>query len=425
MTVKNTSSLEPPASSLVSWLFEQQLKGISLGLEAPAALLAALGDPQKKRRVLHIAGTNGKGSVAAFSASILKAAGLRVGLYTSPHLVDFRERIQINGELISLEDLDEGIRRLQSATQGRETVPTFFELTTALAFDYFARQKCDLIVLETGMGGRLDVTNLAADKIACAITPISIDHQEWLGSTLADIAGEKAGIMRPGVPVVTVPQAEEVMEVLKKEAARVGAPLIIVDQPLTPETRLGLAGSHQHWNAAVALKLVQQGPWKISHEAQDLGFKTVSWPGRFQRCLLKNGQEIVLDGAHNPAAVEQLVATWKEVFPGQKCCLVFGSLLDKEGEKMLRILEPIALSIILVSVHSPRAASPSELQKTVPSAMTFSSLGEVLEKKNISVDPLDPFSSDLNPRILLTGSLFLVGEALALLQGKVYSPSWQ
>lgn len=413
------------SSNLLPWLFQQQPKGISLGLEAPTALLAALGDPQKKVPVLHIAGTNGKGSVAAFSASILKAAGLRVGLYTSPHLVDFRERIQINGELISQEDLEEGIRRLQSVTQGWERSPTFFELTTALAFDYFARQKCDVIVLETGLGGRLDATNLAADKVACAITSISIDHQEWLGSTLADIAREKAGIMRPGVPVVTSPQPAEVMEVLREEAMRMGAPLIIVDEPMTREMPLGLAGSHQRWNAAAALKLMEQGPWELSEKIKQQGLKTVSWPGRFQHCQLENGRKIILDGAHNPAAAEQLVATWKEIFPEQKCCLVFGSLLDKEGEKMLRILETIASSIILVSVHSPRAVSSSELQKMAPSAMAFSSLEEVLEKKNIFVDPIPPFYSDLNPPILLTGSLFLVGEALALLQGKAYSPSWQ
>ena len=330
-------SLQPPPSSLLPWLFEQQLKGISLGLEGLTALLVALGDPHKKRPVLHIAGTNGKGSTAVFSASLLKAAGLRVGLYTSPHLVDFRERIQINGELISLEDLEEGIRRLQSVTESRKAVPTFFELTTALAFDYFAHQKCDVIVLETGMGGRLDATNLAADKIACAITPISIDHQEWLGSTLADIAREKAGIMRPGVPVVTSPQPAEVMEVLREEAARVGAPLIVVDEPVTCETPLGLAGSHQRWNAALALKLVQQGPWKISEKTKREGLETVSWPGRFQWLKISEKQEIILDGAHNPAAAEQLVATWKELFPGQKCCLVFGSLLDKEGEKISEI----------------------------------------------------------------------------------------
>lgn len=421
------SRLRRNDSSVTSllWLFQQQLKGVSLGLEAPAVLLAALDDPQKKIPVFHIAGTNGKGSVAAFSASILKAAGLRVGLYTSPHLVDFRERIQINGEMISAADLEEGIKRLQGATKGRETVPTFFELTTALAFDYFAQQECDVIVLETGVGGRLDATNLVTNKIACAITPISIDHQEWLGSTLADITREKAGIMRPGVPVVTSPQPAEVMEVLKEEAAKVGAPLIIVNEPLASEIPLGLAGSHQRWNAALALKLIQQGPWKIFSDAIAEGLAATLWPGRFQSCQLENGREIILDGAHNPAAAEQLVAIWKEVFPGQKCCLVFGSLLDKEGEMMLRILEPIASSIILVSVDSPRAASPSELQKSFPSAITFSSLEEVLEKKNIFVDPASPFSRDLKPPILLTGSLFLVGEALALLQGRSYSSSWQ
>ena len=453
-------------SSLVAWLFDQQLKGVSLGLEAPAALLGALGDPQKKRAVLHIAGTNGKGSVSAFLGSILKAAGLRVGLYTSPHLVDFRERIQVNGELISAEDLDAGIRCLQSVTEGWGSAPTFFELTTALAFDYFDRQECDVIVLETGVGGRLDATNLASNKIACAITPISMDHQEWLGSTLADIAREKAGIMRPGVPVVTSPQPAEAMEVLKNEAARVSAPLIIIDEPLAPGIPLGLLGSYQRWNAALALKLIEQGPWNISEEAKQQGLKGVSWPGRFQRFRLEAGgfqnrkehsehdtaflsaasanselptansncstfspkgvePLLILDGAHNPAAAQQLVATWKEVFPGKKCHLIFGSLLDKKGEEMLRLLEPITASIILVPVNSPRSASPLECQKKIPSATTFSSLREVFEKKNIFVDQSSSFSEDLSIPFLLTGSLFLVGEALAILNRRSYSSSWQ
>lgn len=449
-------------SSLVPWLFQQQYKGVSLRLETPTALLAALGNPQTKVPVLHIAGTNGKGSLSAFSASLLKAAGLRVGLYTSPHLVDFRERIQINGEMISQEDLEQGIKRLQIATRGWQTLPTFFELTTALAFDYFARQECDVIVLETGVGGRLDATNLATHKIACAITPISMDHQEWLGSTLTDIAREKAGIMRPGVPVVTSPQPGEVMEVLNEEAARLGALLVVVREPLDSTMTLGLAGPHQRWNAALALELVQQGPWKISEEAIRQGLKNVSWPGRFQCFRLNAGrfpnrkndsdydsallgktsancelstancncstpwsegaeQLLILDGAHNPAAAEQLVVTWKEIFPHQKCDLIFGSLLDKEGEKMLRILEPITSSINLVSVHSSRTASPAELQKIVPSATTFSSLEEVFKKKNILLDNVSSFSADRQPPILLTGSLFLVGEALALLQGRSHS----
>ncbi|MBM3857865.1 MAG: bifunctional folylpolyglutamate synthase/dihydrofolate synthase, partial [Verrucomicrobia bacterium] len=383
--------------------------------------ICGLEDPHDRIPCFHIAGTNGKGSVSAFAASILKAAGLRVGLYTSPHLVDFRERIQINGEMISQEDLEKGIKRLQAATQTGKEMPTFFELTTALAFDYFARQQCDVIVLETGLGGRLDATNVASNKIACAITPISMDHQALLGSTLSAIAREKAGIIRAGIPVVTSPQPEEVMNVLQEKAKQLYAPLEIISEPISPEIPLGLLGSYQRWNAAVALALVQQGPWKLSPEAIAEGLATTSWPGRFQRWKTKNGQEMILDGAHNPAAAEQLVATWKEVFPGQKCELIFGALADKEGEAMLRILEPISASINLVSVHSPRTSSPAELQKILPLATTFSSLEEVFKKKKFFVDKIFGFSTDLQPPVLLTGSLFLVGEGLALLQGRSHS----
>lgn len=429
------SSVESQTPHLIAWLFEQQHSGIFLGLERMQALLSVLENPQKKIPVFHIAGTNGKGSVSAFAASILKAAGVRVGLYTSPHLIDFRERIQINGEMISQDHLEEGIRRLQQATEGWEALPTFFELTTALAFDYFVKQECDVIVLETGLGGRLDATNLAEKKIACAITPISLDHQALLGPTLSAIAHEKAGIMRPGVPVVTSPQCEEVMEVLQEKAKQLHAPLEIISEPISQKMPLGLLGSYQRWNAALALKLVQQGPWRFSPEAIAEGLATTSWPGRFQCLQLFSSQSnaqspatcnlqpvpLILDGAHNPAAAEQLVATWNEVFPGQKCDLIFGSLLDKEGERMLRILETIATSITLVSVHSPRTASPAQLKKIVPSATVFSSLKDVFKKKNIFLDKSSNFSADLQPPILLTGSLFLVGEALCLLQGRLHS----
>jgi dihydrofolate synthase/folylpolyglutamate synthase len=411
--------------SYLHWLIQQQQSGVSLGLERMQRLLEVLGNPQESCPSLHIAGTNGKGSVAAFSESLLRKAGKRVGLYTSPHLVDFRERIRFQGEMISLEALEEGIARLQLVTRGWDLLPTFFELTTALAFDYFARQECDAVVLETGLGGRLDATNLATHKIATAITPIGIDHQEWLGPTLADIAREKAGIIRPTVPLVIAPQRAEAMEVLLERASEVGAPTIIVQDAVAPEIPLGLAGSYQRWNAAVALKLVEQGAWNISQELQYEALRSVSWPGRFQRCLLAEGEEMVLDGAHNPAAAEQLVATWREIFAQQKCTLIFGSLFDKEGERMLRILEPIASSIILVAVNSPRAASPLVLRKAVPSATICPSLREVLEKKIVSSNRSTHFSSNVSSPILVTGSLFLVGEALSLLQGKEHASSLQ
>lgn len=408
-------------SRLQSWLLEQQHMGISLGLERMSSLLQTLGNPQRQVPCFHIAGTNGKGSVSAFSASLLKAAGLRVGLYTSPHLVDFRERIQINGEMISVMALEEGLLRVQAATKNQKIGATFFELTTAVAFDYFARQQCDVIVLETGLGGRLDATNLASQKIACALTPISLDHQALLGRTLTAIAREKSGIMRKHVPVIISPQPAEAMMVLREEAERVEAPIIVPSVPIDQEMPLGLIGAHQRWNAAVALNLVEQGPWKISPEISSLGLKSVFWPGRFQRIPIFGGREIILDGAHNPAATIELVKTWNEVFPTQKCALIFGSLRDKEGAKMLRILEPIAASINLVSVASSRTDFPLELQKFFSSATTFTSLNEIFKKKNIFVDKESIFSNLSEPPFLLTGSLFLVGEALAILKGSSYT----
>lgn len=406
------------------WLFQQQFKGVSFKLEVFTALLAALGDPQQKRPVLHIAGTNGKGSVSACSASLLKAAGARVGLYTSPHLVDFRERICLDGAMIAPDDLEEGIGRLQFITRGWNVLPTFFELTTALAFDYFARHECDVIVLETGVGGRLDATNLATNKIACAITPISLDHQEWLGSTLVDIAREKAGIMRPGVPVITAPQPPEVMNVLQEEAARLEAPLEVITDPLATSIPLGLAGAYQRWNAALALKLVEQTPWQLSPRSKQHGLKTVSWPGRFQRLKLFQDleQEIILDGAHNPAATKQLIATWKELFPHQQCTLIFGALADKEWKNMLSLLQPISAEVVLVPVASPRSVNLDEMAAHFPMATTFSSLKEALIKKrekNLLPDTI------CHAPILLTGSLFLVGQALSFLQGREYRPSMQ
>ncbi|OHE75398.1 MAG: hypothetical protein A3F67_07960 [Verrucomicrobia bacterium RIFCSPHIGHO2_12_FULL_41_10] len=389
---------------------------MSLGLDSVVRLLAALGHPEKNLKCLHVAGTNGKGSVSAIAESLLRASGLRTGLYTSPHLVDFKERIRLQGECIDEVTLDEGIRHLQEATKGWERLPTFFELTTALALSIFAQKECDVVVLETGLGGRLDATNLAP-KVACAITPIDLDHTEWLGPTLRDIAREKAGIMRAGVPVVSAPQSPEVLEVLREEVERVGAPLDIITEPISTAIPLGLVGSYQRWNAALALALVDRGGFKISSEAKKDGLATVSWPGRFQRLSLDN-QILILDGAHNPAAVHQLLQTWKEEYPNQKYELIFGSLADKEGETMLKLLEPLAAEIFLVPISSPRSNNPRELLPLVPKAKIFTSLEAFLDRKRKQ-------KGLNNTPILLTGSLFLVGEALALLEGRVYRPSKQ
>jgi dihydrofolate synthase/folylpolyglutamate synthase len=377
-------------------------------------LLAALGNPEKKLRCLHVAGTNGKGSVCAFAESLLRQEGCRTGLYTSPHLVHFSERIRIDGMPASDTELELGIGRLREASLGwsEEELPSFFELVTALAFDLFARAGCEVVVLETGLGGRLDATN-TAPKIACAITPIALDHQEWLGESLTAIAREKGGVFRPGVPVVIAPQEEVVREALFLMAREVGVSWIAVTEPLKEECKLGLRGSHQRENAALALALIRAGGFHPSEEVIERGLGEVFWPGRFQ--LLQEGM-LILDGAHNLHAAHQLVETWKEEFGDQKCRLIFGALEDKDPENLLRVLESIAEEVFLVPVASPRSLHPSLLFGTLslPSQI-FGSLKEALEKAFPERNPLGELAGE-NRRspVLLAGSLFLVGEALAL-----------
>jgi dihydrofolate synthase/folylpolyglutamate synthase len=367
-----------------------------------------------------VAGTNGKGSVCAFAESMLRASGHRVGLYTSPHLVEFAERIRIDGVNASAQEIAIGINRLREVTAGWSEAeqPTFFELVTALAFELFARAGCEVVVLETGLGGRLDATNLAP-KVACAITPIALDHAEWLGDTLGKIACEKAGILRPGVPAVTGLQEAEAAEVLSSAAAELGTPLQWINEPLPRTTLLGLAGSHQRHNAALALGLVRAAGFELSDEAVASGLASVAWPGRFHRLL---GGKLILDGAHNVHAARQLVATWREEFGGQRCRLIFGALTDKNPEALLAELAPLAEEIFLVPVASARGGDPKDLAELSVSfgvpIYLFASLGEAMAF-------VESFDTPPQAPVLLAGSLFLVGEALALLTGAGVPPRSQ
>jgi dihydrofolate synthase/folylpolyglutamate synthase len=382
-------------------------------------LLAELGNPEKNLRCLHVAGTNGKGSVCAFTESILRAGGLRTGLYTSPHLVEFAERIRISGKIIGSETLDEGIVRLREAIKEwpEAEEPTFFELVTALAFDCFARAGCDVVVLETGLGGRLDATN-TAPKMACAITPIARDHTEWLGDTLAEIAREKAGIFRPGIPAVIAPQEPEAAASLEATARERGTPCEWVRQPLN-DIPLGLAGSHQRWNAALAVSLTRSAGFFFSEAVVAAGLAATVWPGRFQR--LREGH-LILDGAHNLHAARQLVSTWREEFGEGRCRLIFGALTDKEPESLLRELSAVASEILLVPVSSPRSADRVLLAEKIADlgipTRVFGSLGEAFE------EVFDSGEARRGP-VLLAGSLFLVGEALALESGGRVPPRSQ
>ena len=409
----------------LDWLMATLSRGVHPGLLRMERLLAALGSPERKLRCLHVAGTNGKGSVCAVAESVLRSMGLRAGLYTSPHLVKFSERIRINGENAADAAIDEAITRLREITESwiEEDQPTFFELVTALAFDLFDREGCEVVVLETGLGGRLDATNMAS-KIACAITPIALDHSEWLGGTLTEIAREKAGILRAGVPAVIAPQENEVAAALSTMAEKVGAPCTWVASPLSTDIPLGLAGSHQRWNAAVALALIRAAGFKPSHDALATGLREVFWPGRFQQ-LGVHGTTLILDGAHNLHAARQLATTWREVYGGRSCRLIFGALADKDPSSMLSELMPLASEVSLVPVPSPRSIDPSKIALAEEFTGCSQHIPKVYGSLREAFEGLGRHDSDSEAAVLLTGSLFLVGEALSLLSGGVFQPRSQ
>ena len=388
----------------LAWLFGTQSFGIKLGLENTQRLLEACGRPQEKLRFLHVAGTNGKGSTCVMMDSVLRAAGHRTALYTSPHLVDFRERIRVDGQMIPESSVAEGLTLLRDASEGWEQAPTFFELATVLAAWWFAREEAEFVVWETGMGGRLDATN-AVTPLVSVIMPVGLDHQAWLGETIALIAAEKAGIIKPGVPVISAPQADEVRAVLEAKAVEVGVQIGFVGAPWEAGP-VGLAGAHQRWNAAVALAALRAAGVEVGEEAVRSGLAKVKWPGRFQRA----GAALVVDGAHNPPATAVLVATWREVFGHVKARLVFGVLSDKDASALLHLLRTIADEVWLVPVAGARGTSVDELRPIAEAAgfpaVYTSTIEEVLAKERQDSTP-----------VLVTGSLFLVGEVLALLEG--------
>ena len=332
--------------------------------------------------------------------SICRAAGIKTGLFTSPHLIRFSERIQINGQPIDDTDLVRGIQRIRALID-EERHPTFFEITTALAFDYFRSQGVTLVVLETGLGGRLDATNVVHPLVS-VLTAIDMDHQKWLGATLGEIAAEKAGIIKPAVPVVSGPQLAEVRIVLEQIAAKLFAPISYAEIPVE-DFSIGLAGSHQRMNAAIAVCAVRQAGIQAGPQALKEGLANVYWPGRFQRIE----EQIVLDGAHNPAAAKCVVATWKECVGPEKATIIFGGLFDKDLQGMILALSPLAARFLIVPIRSQRAAPPADIERYVPkylSATLCASAGQALD-----------LARRFNERVLVTGSLFLVGEALSIL----------
>jgi dihydrofolate synthase/folylpolyglutamate synthase len=385
----------------VEWLFATQQRGMKFGLENMRRLLVALDEPQKSLKVIHVAGTNGKGSVCAMLDSLARSAGIKSGLFTSPHLVRFNERIQVDRKPIGDDSVVSGLHRIREQLHD-DYYPTFFEITTALALDYFRAVNVDLAILETGLGGRLDATNIVT-PLASVLTSIDLDHQKWLGNTIDEIALEKAGIIKPAVPVVSVPQIAQVRRVIEQVALERSAPLYYVNRPLS-DMFVGLPGSHQRINAALACETLVHAGFNLTEQERREGLANVFWPGRFQRL----GARIVLDGAHNPAASQRLIETWKECVGKERPTIIFGGLGEKDLLQMLSVLSKIAARFYIVPVRSRRAAATDEIQALVPAnvpSSTFNSVTDALE-----------LAQESDELILVTGSLFLVGEVLALLQ---------
>jgi dihydrofolate synthase/folylpolyglutamate synthase len=402
-------------SEAIQFLYGLQMFGANFGLENTRQLAALAGDPQEKLRFIHVAGTNGKGSTCAMLESIYRAAGLRVGLFTSPHLVSFRERIQVNRQLIPENELVRLVEEIQPLLKQfpADNHLTLFEVVTVMALKFFAEQKCDLVIWETGLGGRLDATNIVT-PLASVITNIAFDHQQWLGDTLEKIAAEKAGIIKPGIPVVTTTDEKSALAVIEKTAREKNAPLTRIQNSefRIQNSELSLLGEHQKINATLALATVEvlQKQIPVSEEKIRAGLQNVNWPGRLQLIKKPNGQKILLDGAHNIAGVETLRAALPAGVP---LVFIVGFLGDKDWRPMCEILAPLASKIFCVPVASARTADARELTKTFHAAnpgaeiLVCDSLSEALEKSG-SPHP----AQDL---IVITGSLYLVGEALELL----------
>lgn len=402
----------------IQFLYDLQLFGAKLGLENPRQLARLAGDPQDSLRFIHVAGTNGKGSTCAMLESVYRAAGLRVGLFTSPHLVEFRERIRVDGRMISEAELIEKtkkIRELLAQFKG-PSHPTFFEVVVVIALLCFAEAKCDLVIWETGLGGRLDATNIVA-PLASLITNVHLDHQEWLGETIEEIAAEKAGIIKPGVPVVTAATEENhALTVIRKRALALNSPLTCVTDaalnlaPLS-ELQLALPGQHQRRNAALALAAIDalQASLPISNEARTVGLQSARLAGRFQIVATDDGRTIVLDGAHNEGGVDALIASLEERFPGRKPAFVLGMMGDKAWRTMCAKLAACGRRVVLTSVASDRTAKSGELAEACRAA-----------NPEAAVDISENLSAALRsvsdePLVVVTGSLHFLGEAMEAL----------
>jgi dihydrofolate synthase/folylpolyglutamate synthase len=429
----------------LAYLYNLERFGIKLDLSNIISLMNRMGNPQLRFPAIHIAGSNGKGSVAAMLQSIFSASGYKTGLYTSPHLVDFRERIRVGEKLIDKNFVLGFVNDLKDEID--QNGYTFFEVTTALAFSYFGEKKIDIGVLETGMGGRLDATNIVTPLISI-ITNISLEHTEHLGTSLPQIAFEKAGIVKNGVPTLTAVDAPEVLQVIKNVCTERESPLLVInkgssisDEKLSPlpwgerdrvrgnlkihhlspdqtifdfgqykNLKLSLAGRHQVTNAGLAIfaieRLIEMG-WRIKSKAIRDGLKNVNWRGRLE--IFRKNPLTLLDVAHNPAGVKILIKALEEFFPKKKIIFIFGVMADKDYPSMLKDICRKAKFIVLTQPDYKRAADPELLEKVLIDQNTpYEILPQVKQAYLFALK--NAKSEDV---ICITGSHFTVGEFLS------------
>lgn len=418
----------------VSYLYGLQKYGIKFGLSKTSNLLKAFGNPHRGRHYVHVGGTNGKGSVAAMVESILMQSGLKVGFYSSPHLLRFTERFRLSGQEISPEEVADLVREVRDVVDPGEP-PTFFEFTTAMALIHFAREKADLSVMEVGMGGRLDATNVIRPKVS-VITNISLEHQAFLGRTLLQIAREKAGIIKRGVDVMTAVTQPPVVRLLEQVCEERKAPLHRLGKDIRiraegagfrycglkqtlEQVEVGLAGRHQFRNAALALAVVEalrEKGYRITEAHMRAGLNHPRWPGRMH--ILSRNPTVMLDGAHNPAAIRNLVKSLARDFDYKRLILVLGVMADKDITRIVREIVPASDHVICTRPEYYRAASPETL---VHAASPFWKTGELVPTLANALKRAKAMAAP-EDLILVTGSLFTIGEALACLEPYRYPP---
>jgi len=395
-------SLSDDLNNAIDWLYSTQMFGIKLGLDNITRLLKeAECFPSGRTKVVQVVGTNGKGSTCAFLESLAQAHGLRTGMFTSPHLIHFRERIRVHGVEISDTELSEHLNYFKKLVADWDPHPTFFELSVAIAMRHFLRHRCELIILEAGMGGRLDATT-AIPKDLVLVTPIGMDHQQHLGDNLTKIAEEKAAVMRKGTPCISSPQTEEARKTLLQIAGETRCPIDFITQPILG-LPIALPGEHQAWNAHLAIEGLTAilGPASLRYDSVRNGLSQVSWRGRFQ--IIENGDRVtVLDCAHNVPAAEALVTQWKSEFQDKKCHLIFGAASDKNIPSILELILPLANSVEVYTLANSRGETTENLKEAV------SKIAPNLQCKELT-NLTDHSQSE---RLLVVGSVFLVGEWL-------------